>query len=132
MKLDFLPDGSEDCPLVRIWGFVPAEARRLHQVVTRLAGGQTESIEVHSLTGAEPIDGCQLTLRVGQEDRGVYALIGENSFECLLRQHKWEQVADLIRPFCEEAKPGYFQWLDQSGDWESIKISLLLSVDGQW
>ena len=127
MKLDFLPDGSADCPLVRIWGFMPTEARRLHEAATRLAGGQTEPVEVHSLTGVEPIDGCQLTLRVGREDRGVYALIGVNSFECLLRRPIWEHVANLIRPFCEEAKPGYFQWLDESGD-----ISLLLSVDGQW
>lgn len=127
IKLDFLPDGAENCPLVRIWGFVPAEARLLHEAVTRLAGGQTESAEVHSLTRMDPIDGCRLTLKVGQEDRGLYALTGENSFECLLRPHKWEQVADLIRPFCDEARPGTSQWLDESGD-----ISLLLSVNGQW
>jgi hypothetical protein len=84
MKLDFLPDGAEDCPLVRIWGFLPVEARLLHEAVTRLAGGQAESVEVHSQPGVEPIDGCQLTLRVGPDDRGVYALIGGNSFECLL------------------------------------------------
>jgi hypothetical protein len=128
MKLDFLPDGDEYCPLVRIWGFVPAEARWLHEAVTRLAGGQTESVEVHSLPGVEPIDGYRLTLKVGQEDWGVYALIGENSFECLLRRHKWEQVADLIRPFCEEARPRrYYQWLDDSAD-----ISQLLSDNGEW
>ncbi len=44
-----------------------------------------------------------------------------------MRRPTWEQVADLIRPFCEEAKPGNYQWLDESGD-----ISLLLSVNGQW
>jgi len=72
--------------------------------------------------------GRQLTLKVGQEDHGVYALIGENSFECLLRRHKWEQVADLIRWFCEEARPRkYYQWLD-----DSAYISLLLSDDGEW
>jgi len=127
MKLDYIPDGAVDCPLVRIWGFVPDEASWLHEAVTRLAGGQAESVEVHSAPGVEPINGCRLTLKVGQEDRGVYALLGEDSFECLLRRHKWKQVVDLIRPFCEEAKPGYHQWLDESGD-----ISLLLSVNGQW
>lgn len=127
MKLDYLPDGAEDCPLVRIWGFVPAEARFLHEAVTRMAGGQAESVEVHSLPGVEPINGCRLTLKVGQEDRGLNALSDEISFECLLRRHKWEHVADLIRPFRDEARPGYFQWLDESGD-----ISLLLSVNGQW
>jgi len=132
MKLDYIPDGAVDCPLVRIWGFVPAEACLSHEAVTRMAGGQAESVEVHSLPGVEPINGCRLTLKVGLEARGLYALLDENSFECLLRRHQWEQVADLIRPFCEEAKPGHFQWLDEFGDWESIKISLLLSVNGQW
>ncbi len=127
MKLDFLSDGAEDCPLVRIWGFVPAEVRLLHEAVTRLASGQAESVEVHSLPGVEPLNGCRLTLKAGQEDRGLYPQGDENSFICLLRQHKWEQVADLIHPFCEDAKSGYFQWLDESGD-----ISLLLSVNGQW
>jgi hypothetical protein len=128
MKLDLIPDGDDGRPLVRIWGFAPAEARLLHEAVTGLAGGQAESVEVHSLPGVEPVDSCRLTLKVGEEDRGVYDLIGENSFECLLRRHKWEQVADLIRPFCEEAGPrGYYQWLDDAGD-----ISLLLSEDGEW
>jgi len=127
MKLDFIPDGDDGRPLVRIWGFIPAEASRLHEAVIRLAGGQAESVEVHSLAGMEPIDGCQLTLKVGKEDRGVYAMIGENSYECLLRRHKWEQVADMIRPFCGEAKPGEYDWLDESAD-----ISLLLSMSGEW
>jgi|GEM_PF-974490 len=128
MKLEFLADGSPDCPLVRIWGFVPAEVCGLHEEVTRLAGGQAELVEVHSLPGVVPIDDCRLTLKVGQEDRGVNALISENSFECLLRRHKWELVADLIRPFYEEARPRiYYQWLDDSAD-----ISLLLSDNGEW
>jgi len=62
MKLELLGGGSPDCPLVRIWGFVPAEVCGLHEAVTRLAGGQAESVEVHSLPGVEPIDGCRLRL----------------------------------------------------------------------
>jgi hypothetical protein len=63
MKLDLVPDGDDARPLVRIWGFVPAEARWLHEAVTRLASGQSESVKVHSLPGVEPIDGCRLTLK---------------------------------------------------------------------
>ncbi len=127
MKLDFLPDGSPDCPLVRIYGFGPAEARGLHEAVARLAGGKVDSVEIHSLAGAEPVDGCRLTLRVGRKDRGVCPVPGKNSLECVLRRHTWEQVADRIAPFCEEAAPGHYQWLDESGD-----IPLLLSASGDW
>ena len=62
MKLDLIPDGDDGRPLVRIWGFAPAEVCGLHEAVTRLAGGQAESVEVHSLPGVDPIDGCRLRL----------------------------------------------------------------------
>lgn len=131
MKLDFIPNGDDGRPLVRIWGFVPDEARRLREMVMRLANGRAVSVEVHLLPGVEPIDGCRLTLKAGEEDRGVYDLIGENSFECLLTRQKWAHVADLIRPFLKEDmhRLGGYQWLDESADTD---ISLLLSVNGTW
>lgn len=127
MKLEYVSDGSEDCPLIRIHGFGPPDACSLRSLAVALADGSTGAVEVHGLARMEPVDGCRLTLRVGPEDRGIRQLPAPNAFECVLRQRTWEQVADLIAPFCEEVAPGRYQWLDESGD-----IALLLSADGNW
>ena len=44
MKLDYLKDGSDDCPLVRLYEFDGAEARRLRQTFTALADGAVEQV----------------------------------------------------------------------------------------
>ena len=44
-----------------------------------------------------------------------------------LTETGWQNVADLMEPFCEPGHADGFQWLSNEG-----KISLLLSVNGQW
>ncbi len=125
MRLEYLPDGSDDCPLVRVFAFTPAAVARLHAAVTALAAGDLSSVEGHHLPGVEAVPGCRLTLRTGKRDRGLVPLTGPDSFDCILTRDGWDNVAYRIEPSLSGCD-GY-QWLDQTGD-----IALLLSWDGQW
>ncbi len=126
MKLQFLPDGSPDCPLIRLYDFEAADALRLKELFDCLATGSRTSISLHEQKGIEPVDGCQLILRVGKGDTGIVQK-GPFTFECDLTPAGWADVALLIEPFCEAAEANTYQWLNEDG-----QISLLLSPAGTW
>jgi hypothetical protein len=127
MRLEYIADGSPDCPLIRLYDFTPAEAGELHSSVSRLACEGVERIEVHALPFVEPVDGCELTLVRTSWDQAVVR-VGSTVFECGFTGGTWENVAGLFEPFAE-AQPGpRFQWLaDSPGE-----AALLLSTSGQW
>jgi hypothetical protein len=126
MKLQFLADGSPDCPLIRLYDFQAAESVRLKTLFERLANGSLGYVSLHQQPGIEPIDGCQLNLHVGKRDTGIVQTAG-SFFECSLSPERWSDVAALAEPFCEAARPNSYQWLNEDGE-----ISLLLSPDGKW
>jgi hypothetical protein len=126
MKLEFLADGSPDCPLIRLYGFDRAGAVQLREIFKCLAAGARQSVPIHQESGMEPIEGCRLDLRLGKSDVGIVQS-AHLRFECILTAEAWSDMAFLVDPFCEsEEMPGY-QWLNESG-----KTSLLLSRDGKW
>ena len=125
MRLEFLPDGSDDCPLVRIYDFSIDEVAELIKGFHALASGDQDILEVSDLPGIDVVDGCRLVLRSGPRDRGMVQLHGCDEFECVLTTDGWKGVAEMADQLVE-AKWGY-QWLCSSED-----ASLLLSNDGHW
>jgi len=126
MKLEFLENGSPDCPLVRLYAFDSTEAVRLREILRALSDGACESFDLHNDRSVEAIDGCQLTLQLRQRDLGIVRR-GRCTFDCVFTAGTWHNVAALVEPFCESATPGCYQWLTEEGD-----ASLLLSPDGGW
>jgi hypothetical protein len=128
MRLEFLPDGSPDCPILRIFDFDSVGADFLRRHVISLADGDLTVIFVHEFTIVEAIDGCRLVLKASDADLGVVKISVDNEFECLLTEATWTQVAALMEPFCVPVDHrGTFQWLDETSD-----ISFLFSPDGMW
>jgi hypothetical protein len=125
MRLEFLPDGSLDYPLIRLFDFTPAEAARLGAVVLDLAVGRAQRVSVHALPGVTAVDGCELVFRTRSWNQGIVR-VGPVAFENGLTADTWDNVAFLIEPFACEG--GGYQWLD-GGPGEA---SLLLSVSGEW
>ena len=125
MKLEFLASGSQDCPLIRLFDFDLPEVTRLRKIFEDLSQGALQTADLHNEPGIEPIDSCQLTLRVGNRDLGVEQN-GQLGFECVLTPDSWDWVRELVDPFCEGRTGGY-QWLSEQG-----KVSLLLSRSGMW
>ena len=127
MKMEFIDDeGVHDCPLIRLFQFETEDVIWLREMFDSLASGSQTFIPLHEQKGIEAVDGCRLDLRVGTRDMGIIQK-GPLTFECTLTTEGWSEVASLAEPFCEAAKPGTFQWLNDDGD-----VSLLLSPDGLW
>ena len=127
MKIAFLPDGSPDCPLVRLYDFDASEACCLQSAVQRLASGTITELSLAETLSVEAIDGCTLTMQGWDADQGIVLSGSGMSFVCRLSRFSWQVVAELISPFCMNSAPGRFQWLD-----ETSPISWLLSPDGAW
>ncbi len=125
MKMEFLESGSPDCPLIRFYEFKLSEAQFLRRMVLQLAKGRTPAVELHKEQGIEAISGCQLTLSLGEKDRGVLES-RPLAFRWVLTGGGWLSVSGLIRPFSRAISSGY-QWL-----WDQGRIRILISRDGRW
>jgi hypothetical protein len=125
MKLEYLPNGSKDCPLIRLYDFNQAEVRLLRQCVRLLATGEREIVALHNEAWSEPVRGCCLTLRRSKRNDGIRQA-DMLRFECDLSSSGWDNVEGLLDPFCDANISG-FQWLTCDGT-----ISLLISQSGQW
>jgi hypothetical protein len=127
MKVEFLESGSEDCPLIRIYGANPDACRRVRGVFEQLAHGDVEEASLTDLPGIEPLGSCRLIAQAGRRDRGVVRS-GGNAFEWVLTPATWDNIAGLIEPFCRSSVGGY-QWLEQA---PASEVRVLISTDGCW
>lgn len=126
MKLEYIENGSDDWPLIRLFDFAPTEAHQLWVVCTGLASGTVARVEIHGLPHVESVGGCRLTFVLRSWDQCVVRRPGSLDFECGLTAGRWDDQAALIEPFCRGASR--FQWLaDGPGE-----ASLLLSPSGDW
>jgi hypothetical protein len=126
MKLEFLAEGSLDCPLIRLYAFDQSAALRLRDLVNELATHARTGASLHEQLWIEQVKGCQLELRLDKRNRGVIQL-APLRFEFALSDEGWADVVGLLGPFCETHNPSRYQWLNEIG-----KISLLISPSGTW
>jgi len=124
MKVEFIPDGSSDCPLIRIYDFVPIEVAPLRAVCRELYEGTLDEFPFASLPNCEFVDGCRVTLKAGTWDRGMVLIAPPASFDWILTRGTWDNIEGLLEPFEAEAPSG-FQWLDPS-----TGVSVLISRYG--
>jgi hypothetical protein len=125
VRLDYLAEGSPDCPLIRLSDFSASEASVLASAITLLASGQAEAVAVHELPGVVAVDGCELILRRRNWEQAVLRT-GPLSFECGFTLDTWDNMAGLVEPFAAGARG--FQWLAGVPG----EASLLLTSSGAW
>jgi hypothetical protein len=126
MKIEFLAEGSKNCPLIRLYEFDQGAALRLKELVSALAARTATSTSLHKQPWIEAIDDCKLELRLAIRDQGVIQ-VGPLRFEFVLSSEGWTDVDFLLDPFCDGKPSSGFQWLSDRG-----KISLLISSNGKW
>jgi hypothetical protein len=129
MKVEFLADGSDDCPLIRLYCFDITEAMRLREAFRALADGSRQSIPLHEEWWVKTIDDCALELRLAQRDLGIVQRLPMR-FECVLTDEGWREAVERTEIFCaapEGRQSESFQWLSRDGE-----VSLLLSPTGKW
>lgn len=124
MKLEYLGDGSSDCPLIRLYDFNAIDAQRLREAFRTLADGSQQVLALHDEWWIEPVEGCQLTLRLGPRDLGVVPRLPMR-FDCVLGSDAWGEMVKRTELFCESTDGAGHQWLNRNGE-----ISLMLSPDG--
>ena len=110
MDIEFLKEGSADCPLVRIYGTNPQEFSSLADAIKELARAVGNECAVHELPNFHGVSNCTLSVISSSKDEGVRQLSG-TSFVWALSPSKWLLVADLIEPFSGRACDGLHQWL---------------------
>jgi len=129
MKVEYFGDGSEDSPLVLLYGSDPNDAVTLSTALVALAKSSVSRVAVHELPGFVSIDGCQLVGSVGDFDVGVTMTAPPAVFDCSLRPQTWDDIIGLLEPFSHTTKTtgARFQYLNQTGD-----IRLLISTERAW
>jgi len=108
MKLEFLADGSPDCPLIRLHSFDYSSVCRLRDLVKSLAVGTRASAPLHAQPWIEPVDGCKLELYLDERSQGIVE-VGPSKFKLVLNDERWADIAGLIEPFCESVHPETYQ-----------------------
>jgi len=129
MKLEFLADGSDDCPLLRLYDFDRIGAMRLREAFRCLADGSRQSVPLHEEWWIEPLENCQLELRLGTRDLGVVQRLPMR-FECVLTRDAWLEAMEKTDPFCtppQNEPAETYARLNHDGE-----VSLLLSLTGKW
>lgn len=128
MELEYLPDGNPDCPILLFSPSVPMEALQLYRALHDIVSVSGTTVDIHTLSFISPVDGCQLTAQVGEQNIGaVLNINSENHFNCELTRETWKEVLDYLYPFTiqdyHDDRYTRYQWLD-----ETSHISLLIST----
>ena len=127
MKIEFLADGSPDCPLIRLYDYDTQQIYRLYALLLDLAVGRINNVSLQEALLAEAVAGCDLILQAADEDQGVVWDSSPGRFVCRLGCSSWQSVAERVLPFHSESLADTYQWLD-----ETSPISWLLSFNGLW
>ena len=77
MQIEFLEEGSEDCPLIRLYGIESRQFAILHETILRLASGAQEKCLLHEVPSFRALSGCRLKLVSSSSNAGVQR-IGRN------------------------------------------------------
>jgi hypothetical protein len=132
MKLEFLDDISDggrfpqvvSNQLIRLYDFDSIQAATLKENIEEKILKGNRTLDLSSLDFVQSVN-CKLIFVISQQDEGIKTIDRVN-FECLLTDQLYQEMIQLIEPFCEGAE-GY-QWLYDL----DCSIDLLLSPGGTW
>jgi hypothetical protein len=126
MKIEFLADGAEDCPLIRLYDYRVEEIEMLRQACRELSDGRIAEYRLHGQPWIDAINGCRFTWCRGKKNLGVRQRDGGLDFVLQYSDEGWRELEGLLEPFAR-AFSGGFQWLSAQGE-----INMLISQDGSW
>jgi len=127
MAVKYIADGSNDAPLILIYGYDIPATRELFHAIRAIKDERSAEVPIHTLPGYRGISGLELIFKSERRNEGIKNQ-GSLSFTCGLTPDGWNEVELLLSPFCDRfAQPGPFQWLNKDGD-----IDLLFSTHRGW
>jgi hypothetical protein len=126
MKLEFLAEGSAECPLIRLFEFEPHEVTALRQACSDLAEGRLIEFAVSDQSWAQPINSCRFIWRASKKDIGVRLPTPDQPSVLECSKEAWREIKGKLSQFIEP-HPDAFNWLSTEGD-----VKVLISTDGKW
>lgn len=133
MKLEFLDDisnggqfnGVVTDQLVRLYDFDQIQADNFRKTIQQTLIENSRPLDLNAIDFITAIN-CKLTLRISDIDLGIKS--NDNlTFFCDLTIKGYENMTNLIEPFCKKDTNGY-QWLYDI----DTPIEFLFSPGGQW
>lgn len=127
MQLEYLPDGSEDCPLIRLFEFTVGELGQFCALLETCSSSPVGSkVPLHSQPYVTPMGGCTLVLSVGARSLGLRRTGGPADFTCTLDAESWMEARERAETLLPRVAEDGYQWLCDG------EARLLLSRSGQW
>ena len=131
MYLEFIPEGSQFCPLLILSPSIPEEAEKLYQALTILVADNNAVVDIHGLPFISPVDGCRLSAQVIDENIGPVLIENtKNHFTWQLTCKGWEWVLELLYCFTEPDCRGQ-HWLEPDDETSNIDV-ILSTTYRQW
>lgn len=133
IAIEYIPEGSLDFPLIRLFEFNADDAAKLQAACDALAAGETAEVKLEAMPWVRPIGGRRLWPRACAKNRGVRTTspdgrapkFASQPFVMEYNREGWSEVAEKLGPFLAGSEG--FQWLTNEGD-----VNVLISQDGQW
>lgn len=126
MNVDYLPDGPEDLPVIRIFGTRQEEFRTLRDAVVALAEAG-KGFAIGSLKGFEYAQEA-IACSAGHKDSSI-SRSKSDTWTWQLTRDNWLTVAGLIEPFATTRRLNTHQWLTGRMAWHGVEfgeVSVLL------
>jgi len=130
MKLEYLPDGSPDAPLIRFYDFNQNEKARLRECFADIAEARQDIMALHEQDFIEPIGGCKVWIaehadRLEDENAVLATSEKDLMFTWMMKKDEWKETIELLDAYVPS--PDSFQWLT-----DDLGIQVLLSESGEW
>ncbi len=106
MELDYVKDINEyGESLIRLYDFDQLEAKEFSEVVKQWLQESQEPLDLGSLAFVTPVN-CNLLLVRTKEDYGILTQ-DRTTFYCGLTLEGFEELLELIEPFCHKDTKAY-------------------------
>jgi hypothetical protein len=137
MKMEYLHTGSDDCPLIRIYGTDTVEFATLRDALVRLARGEVRATNLNELAIFGRNDTLSLKCALSGRNEGVARVGRACDFDWQLTRESWEIVSGLVDPFTTASDFPCYQWLTGREaayglDVGTIGVLLSFSITGEW
>lgn len=126
MQLDYIHNiNNSGEHMIRLYNFDMAQAIQFRNNIQEHILKNKRSLSLHDLPFIEARN-CELTLRIADDDIGI---VTEDTvlFFCDLTLEGFQEMVDLLAPFCLKETKGY-QWLYDIDN----EIDFLFSPGGTW
>ncbi|WP_420628604.1 hypothetical protein [Candidatus Leptofilum sp.] len=131
MKLEYFAEGSQDCPLILIYGDEKTGALNLSLALNRVAIGAVDFVDVQNIANFDAVNGCQLRIQFSKHEAKGVQMTDDNQFVWTLSSDECEDVIGLLEPFSKkndgEANKQSHQFLEQNGE-----IRVIFSTERRW